>query len=206
MIVTAIEQQKHNKDRFSVFVDGNFVFGLCKADILYFKIKENEPIDKEKFDFIVENLVYIKAQDTAMNFLSFKPRTEREVNIKLKEKEFSDDVINKVITFLKKYNYINDRKYCEMYISDGMRLKKKGKYLLKFELIQRGIDEKIISEVFDEIEVNEVELAKTLIKNKYNLQDEITDKEKQKIYGMLARKGYSYSDIKQALYEVINDE
>jgi regulatory protein len=93
-----------------------------------------------------------------------------------------------------------------MYISDGMRLKKKGKYLLKFELIQRGIDEKIISEVFDEIEVNEVELAKTLIKKKYNLQDEITDKEKQKIYGMLARKGYSYSDIKQALYEVINDE
>lgn len=206
MIVTAIEQQKHNKDRFSVFVDGDFAFGLCKADILYFKIKENEPIDKEKFDFIVENLVYIKAQDTAMNFLSFKPRTEREVNIKLKEKEFSDEVINKVITFLKKYNYINDRKYCEMYISDGMRLKKKGKYLLKFELIQRGIDEKIISEVFDEIEVNEVELAKTLIKKKYNLQDEITDKEKQKIYGMLARKGYSYSDIKQALYEVINDE
>lgn len=44
MTVTRIEQQKKNKSRYSVYIDGEFAFGLIMEDILYFKLKESEEI------------------------------------------------------------------------------------------------------------------------------------------------------------------
>ena len=37
MIVTSIEQQKKDKSRYSVFIDGEFAFGLIMDDILILK-------------------------------------------------------------------------------------------------------------------------------------------------------------------------
>ena len=115
MVVTAIEQQKNDKSKFSIFIDGEFAFGLYAEDVLYFKLKENEIIPQEKYDFIMENLIYIKAQDTALKFLSYKSRTQKEIELKLKEKNYSENVIEKLIAFLKKYDYINEEKYCRLY-------------------------------------------------------------------------------------------
>ena len=52
MIITAITQQKNNKDRYSVFIDDNFAFGLIMQDIVYFKLKQGEEISQEKYNFI----------------------------------------------------------------------------------------------------------------------------------------------------------
>lgn len=199
MTVTAIEPQKHNKDKLSVFIDGEFAFGLYKDDIIYFKLKEGEEVPQEKFDFITENLVYIKAQDSALNFLSYKARTEKEVRDKLKEKEYSEEISGRVIDFLIKYSYINDEKYCRMYISESTRLKQKGKFLIKMELLAKGIDEKTISFVMEDTEIDEVSGAVILINKKIKGFNDLTDKKRQSIYGMLQRKGYSYDVIKDAM-------
>ena len=45
MVVTSIEPQKKNPERYNVFIDGNFAFGLIMEDILYFKIKEDNEIN-----------------------------------------------------------------------------------------------------------------------------------------------------------------
>ena len=77
MIVTSIEQQKKDKSRYSVFIDGEFAFGLIMDDILYFKIKEGMELPQEKYDYIMDSVIYIKAQDTAARFLGYKMRTRK---------------------------------------------------------------------------------------------------------------------------------
>ena len=62
MTVTRIEQQKKNKSRYSVYIDGEFAFGLIMEDILYFKLKEGEEIPTATYEYIMDTTLYIKAR------------------------------------------------------------------------------------------------------------------------------------------------
>ena len=53
MIVTKIQQQKKDPEKYNIYIDGEYAFALIMRDILYFKIKENMPIEEDKYNFII---------------------------------------------------------------------------------------------------------------------------------------------------------
>lgn len=201
--ITDIQKQKHNSKRYSVFVDGEFAFGLDEVDVLYYKLLNCDEISEEKFNYIKENVVFAKARDTAVKYLSFKARTEKEIVLKLREKEFSDDVIERVCELLKKYDYIDDYKYAGSFLRDKFNLKGFGANRIKFELKQRGVSSEIIEQVFLENEIDEAQKAAELIERKYGVF-EFDIKEKRRIEGFLARKGFSFSIIGEA-FDIIKE-
>ena len=81
MLVTAIIPQKKDPAKRNIFIDGEFAFSLIAQDVLYFKLREGEPIPQETFDIIQDNLIYIQAQDTALHYLGYKMRTEAELRL-----------------------------------------------------------------------------------------------------------------------------
>ena len=197
MTVTKIEQQKKDKSRYSVYVDGEFAFGLIMEDILYFRLKEGEEIPRGKYEYIMDTTVYIKAQDTAVRYLGYKMRTRREVENKLRETQYPDGLIERVIDFLIKYDYINDELYCKKYIKETLR--PKGIFLIKQELKARGVKEEIIDEALNEAEIDEEALAQGLLVKKYEDFAAMDKKELAKVYAFLQRKGFSYGVIKAAV-------
>ena len=199
MIVTEIKQQKKDKSRYSVYIDGEFAFGLIMEDILYFKLKEGEEILEEKYRYIMDTTVYRKAQDAAVSYLGYKMRTEKEMVKKLSEGGYNEEIIARVMAFLVKYGYIDDRVYCRKYIKETLKLRPKGKFLIKQELRQRGIDEDIINEEIEEADIDEESQAEELLMKKYEDFASMDHKELAKVYGFLQRKGYSYSVIKAAV-------
>ena len=68
MLVTAIVSQKHDNSKQNIFIDNVFAFALVSQDVAYFKLKEGCEISQEQYDFIQNNLIYIKAQDTALYY------------------------------------------------------------------------------------------------------------------------------------------
>ncbi|MCD8036830.1 MAG: RecX family transcriptional regulator [Clostridiales bacterium] len=197
MIITRIDQQKRDKSRYSVYIDGEFAFGLIMEDIMYFKLRVGEEIPEEKYRYIMDTTVYIKAQDTAIKYIGYKMRTAKEVRDKLSE--YSEEVIDKVMDFLEKYEYIDDELYCEKYIEETVRLKPKGKLLIKQELKARGIDDDIISKALDEADIDEQAQAEVLLMKRYEDFANMDQKELARVYGYLGRKGYSYGVIKAAV-------
>ena len=135
MLITAITQQKRDPSRYNIFIDGVYAFALPMQDILYFKLKEGQEAAEDTIAFIRKNLIYIKAQDTALRFLGYKMRTVQEIRQKLLEKEFAE--------------------YCRRYIREKLRLKPKSGYALGLELRQRGVSSRIIEEVLAETEIDE---------------------------------------------------
>lgn len=200
MLVTAIVPQKKDENKQNIFIDDVFAFALIKQDVAYFKLKEGCEISQEKYDFIQENLIYIKAQDTALYYLGYKMRTEAEVRKKLAEKEFSEDVIEKVMTFLAKYNYCNDKEYAIKFVKERLRLHPKGAYGLKMELRQKGIADQWITEALAETEIDETTDALMWIRKKTRGQDitALDEKQKRKLYAFLQRKGYRWQTISEA--------
>ena len=203
MLVTAITQQKKDQTRYNVFIDGEYAFALPMQDILYFKLKEGREVPEETVEYIQNSLIYIKAQDTALHYIGYKMRTVKEIRIKLAEKEFSEEVIEKVITFLEKYGYADDREYCRKYIREKLRMKPKSGYALKIELKQRGISSRIIDEVMAQTEVDEEgDAFRWLERKSRGIWPPQDDKQKKKLYDFLLRKGYSYDIIGEAFRQM----
>lgn len=198
MLVTAITQQKRDESKYNIFLDGEYSFALPMQDILYFKLKEGQEVSAETVDFIRKNLIYVKAQDAALHYISYKMRTLAEVRQKLTEKEFAEDVIEQVIAFLEKYGYVDDREYCRKYIAERLRLRPKGAYALRVELRQRGISAELADEVLAETEIDEEEDALRWLEKKTKGNFCVDRDEKRRLQSFLARKGYSYSVIEAA--------
>lgn len=202
MLITKIEKQKKRENRYSVFIDNEFSFGIDEVDLLYYKLKENQEIDKKTYEYIINNLVFNKARDKAIRYLSYKMRSEYQVIKKLEEDDFSPDIINKVINLLKKYNYINDYEFAKAFFKDKMTLSKHGSIKIREDLRLSGIKSDIIDKVIYENDIDEAEIAFELLAKKTIRRTEksITYKEKQKLISYLLRRGFSY-DITKIAYE-----
>ncbi len=200
MVVTAIIQQKKDTAKYNIFVDGTFAFALSMQDIAYFKLKEGVQIAQQTYDFIQENLIYIKAQDTALHYLGYQMRTQAQVRKKLEEKGFAEPVVERVMAFLSKYGYCDDMAYAKSYIRQCQKLRPKGAYVLKMELHQRGVAQEIVEQAIQEAGLCEIEDAAYWIRKKIKGSiEDLDEKEKRRLYGFLQRKGYRWDTIAEAM-------
>ena len=102
MTITKLERQKQKRARWSVFVDGEFVFSLDEVDLLYYKLQEGGEISPERLEHIRDQTVYLKASQKALDFLSRRPRTVMEVEKKLTE-DYAQDITRRVMEMLYEY-------------------------------------------------------------------------------------------------------
>ena len=197
MLITAVTKQKNDPKRVSVYIDEKFAFGISAVDALYYHIEEGKELTREKYEYILNEIIYGKARDKAIKLLGFSPRTEKELMDKLKG-DYSEEICQRVLDMLKKYGYINDTQYAASYVKDNFNLKGKGSLRIRSELKHKGINEDTIISALDSAELDEDEKAYTLLKKRLKNNIHPDAKEKAKQYRYLASRGFSYDSINSA--------
>ncbi len=199
MLVTDIKESSKKKGKFDVYVEGKLAFSLIAADIEYFKIKKGENLPDNKYNFIMENIVYIKAQDLALSYISGKMRTEKEVCGKLRLNGFDEDIVKKVLDFLKKYDYVNDYNYCLAFIRQSLKLNPMGYFAIRQKLKIAGVEDYNIEKAWNESNVDQLKYAELITDKKLKGKKIADEKEMRKLQDFLLRKGYSYDIIKDII-------
>lgn len=196
MIVTKIEQQK-NKDRYSVFLDGDFSFGINSSTLLsYRNIRVGAELSEREIAEISLSDEKESAYKRAFSYVAKSERAEREVINKLKKLLYSDEAIESALIRLRELNLVNDRRYVNLYLSSNAG---KGRIRLRHELANKGIERSIIDE----------ELAKALPEeDEQHEADELAlkfyerTKDRNKTVRRLLSRGFTYSTIERALSKV----
>ena len=212
--ISAIEPQKRNKDRFNVFLDGHFAFGIDASTLFENQLKVGKVLKEEEIPKILQKEELSKLMDRVLHFLSYRPRSEKEItdylikkiaakeNIKYHQAKDSP-LIAQVIEKLKRYKYINDLEFAKWFISSRIKSKPKGVRLLKLELFRKGISKDIVEKVLSK-NLNQNELAKKAIEKKIKKWQKLPDLElKKKLYSHLSSRGFDFETIKQAIKELI---
>ena len=103
-IITAISVQKRNHDRLNIHLDGKFAFGLFTTAAQGLKIGQTLSLaeiatlqDREQFE---------KAKETALNLLTYRPRSVAEVRRHLHKKGVDELLIEQVIERLQAVEFI----------------------------------------------------------------------------------------------------
>ena len=176
-----------------------YYFGktTINADIYDFK--------QEKYDEILDNVIYEKAKNTAVKFLGYRARSKKELRDKL-IKDYDEDITNKVISMLEKYGYVNDEEYARAYVRDCLNLKGWGQKRIALELTKRGIDKSIIEKSLPKENTEQLELIEKLLTKRLKGNTNIDFKEKKKHFDYLARRGFLPSDILEVFDKVLVKE
>lgn len=148
--------------------------------------------------------------DRAVNLLTYKPRSIRELRERLLEKPWTNhEIVDAVIEKLKEYNYLNDEEFARNFAAAKIRQKAIGRKRLRIDLIKKKLDketiEKALAETFEDTPEDEIinrAVAKRLrIKGKPEDQ-----KEKKKFFDHLMRLGFSYDVVRDKMREVASGE
>ncbi|NLZ52419.1 MAG: recombinase RecX [Thermoanaerobacteraceae bacterium] len=201
--ITAIKAQRKNKNRFNVYIDDNFAFGVHE-DVL---ISHNLTVGKELSADYIEKVILAEEQSKANNYalklLSYRARSEHEIKSQLYQKGYESSIIEETVRYLKKYNYIDDYAFAKALVNDELNLKQSGEALIKQKLFQKGISKEIIQSVLAELLDEEESLAACikLAEKKLNTsyRDDAPIDKMRKVAAFLQRRGYPYSMIKKAV-------
>jgi len=201
MVITGIEEQKKNKDRRSIFIDGEFAFGLSAEDVYLYRLKTGMDITPKYLAEIKQNAVFADAKNKAVRYLSYSAKTKKQMVDKLKTYDFSQEIIEQVLDFLEQHRFIDDVDYAQKF-TDSKKRAGYGAYRIKSELFYKGIAGEIIEQVIvsDEAE-NTLDVILNLLEKKIKSEtkDEFYETERQKIYSFLSRRGFGFDDAKAAI-------
>lgn len=146
----------------------------------------------------------------ALRFLSFRPRSEKEVKDNLKRKKAGSLVIDKIIVKLKEQKFINDLEFVKWWVEQRTSFRPLGLRLIKMELRQKGIsDEMIESGIMNQESgaENDLGLARKLIAKRLLRYKGLSKQELyQKLGSFLARRGFDWETIKQVIDEAVGKE
>lgn len=166
--------------------------------------KDGTEITQEEWESLTESIYYKKAVDKCYDLLSRRDHSVKELKTKLLrtvDEKNADKAIEKMLEL----GYLDDEKYARNLVKYLAQTRNMSKNHIKQEMFKRGIPNEIINSVMEDYEFDNVSCVVDLILTKYRNKLNNEDGNK-KVIASLMRKGFSYSDIKNAFYRIENEE
>ena len=144
-----------------------------------------------------------RAKKRAMHLLERMDRTEKQLRDKLEDGKYPQVCIDEAIAYVRKYHYIDDMRYARNYISYRYACtfirysqEKMSRLQLKMKLTQKGVPRDVIEKALEEEYSGEesAQIARLLEKRKF-VAEEADEREFQRTYQYLLRRGFRSSDI-----------
>ncbi|AZR72577.1 hypothetical protein BBF96_03755 [Anoxybacter fermentans] len=155
------------------------------------------------------NPEFQKAKKQVFRYLRYRERSEKEVRDYLRRKGYRSEVIKAVIERLKELDYLNDRRFAELWVKNRTNSGRRGPILVKKELQEKGIDHNLIEDIIS-VEYTpgrEFDIACELLKKKIKLyQGENFETVKARLWKLLERKGFRYQVIENVVEQVLKEE
>ena len=208
--ITRLDPQDNNADRVSVFLDGEFAFGIHEDLVVRHGLRVGTRLTLEDIREIESDEAYVDAKQTALDYLAYKPRTEQEVRRKLRKQDVSRPVVDDVIARLYELEYLDDESYAHDYAHNRFSSKKYGPVRIRRELEERGIDrhlaEAAVDELFSEKSAEGAAWAHAEKRWPRLADEDDPRRRRQKLYRYLRRRGFTADTIRPILDELEREE
>lgn len=229
-IITALKADPMNPDAIHLFVDGEHVMQVSLDVAAAERLTVGQPCPPERIERLHAAQEVHHVYESALNFLSYRPRSAREVEQRLRKKAHSPETISTVMDRLRQHGYVDDREFARFWVNNRMSFSPRGPRLLRSELRQKGVPQEIVDEILSEhTEAQEeskqqaeevaatygitddepapgsdlataLALAQKRLRSYSNLEPPIM---RRRLIGFLMRRGYNYDTVDAALRRLL---
>ena len=147
-----------------------------------------------------------EAQKKALRLLERMDRTEKELRDRLAQADFAPEAVDAAIAYVVSFGYLDDERYAANYVRRSLSSKSRTQVMQ--ELARRGIPRTMAEEAWEketaDEEYDEQGLICSLIRKKLSSAPVPLDDPAamRRLYAYLARRGFSYEEIRRAVEEM----
>jgi len=200
--ITAISSQRRNPDRYSIFIDGEFVLGIDKKTVEDMDLRVGKLVDEKDLKKITSQEELNKAQAYALMLLGYRERSLREIKIRMRQKGYEEKLVEKVVKYLKDRNLINDKRFTQLWAESRIK-KGYGRWRIQSELEQKGVNREIGDEILKDLYsgIDEVQVALDLVEKKRWVSKE-PPRLTERVSNLLRRRGFSFEVISNVVEKI----
>lgn len=203
MRITSLEPQAHDPDRYNLFLDGRFAFGLDAALVLRESLALGQDLAPERVEQLRASEDERRILDAALRFLAPRPRSRAEVRHRLMRPNAKHPVpapaaVEHVLDRLEALNYLDDRAFADFWVENRERFSPRSARALDQELRQHGVAREMASEISEPDRDEERALAagRQRLRSLSALDYETFQ---SRLSGFLLRRGFSYGIVRSTV-------
>ncbi|GAA0498565.1 recombination regulator RecX [Salinibacillus aidingensis] len=205
--ISKITTQKKRKNRFNIFIEEgkgeSYAFSVDEDILVKYALRKGMEVDQATMESLKAQDEIHKFYGMAVNLLSYRIRSEKELTDYLRKKEAEEEQIQQVLNKLKQEGYVDDREFAYTFVRSRMNTSSKGPLLLKKELLEKGITAAIAEEAIAVYspETQREKVLKLIEKKLSSRSKKSFQQQIQSVQATLVQKGFSTDVIRDSLQE-----
>lgn len=143
---------------------------------------------------------FLKGYEYAIFLLSLRNYSQKQLETKMHERGYIEDVITKTISELKKLKYINDENMALSMLESFKNYHTYGYYAIKQKMLLKKLPNKQIEQALENLSIaDEIKIAKRYLEKQSRISNKTTDPklQKQKLMQKLKARGFRMDVIKK---------
>ncbi len=191
MIVTALERNARRRSRLDVYVDGIVACDISRTTANKRALRVGSDLGAGGVEALIEEDRRREALDTAVAMIARRPRSERDIRQRLKQRKLDPAVVDETIDRLKKERLIDDADYARYMTEVRDRLAPRSQRLLAQELRASGVEQSVAATAVAAVsdEESAYRLASSRLRSLSTLDEQ---KFRARLAGLLQRRGFTW--------------
>ena len=196
-----IKYKKGANSKYKLFLEDGTTIDTYEDVILNNNLLYKKEIDNNLYNVIINDNMYEEAYNKSVSYIEVRLRSTNEIKVYLKNKKYSEEIINSTINRLLKNNILNDEVFTRAFINDKLNFTTMGPYKIELELKKHYIDTNIINTYINNIDEDILyeKIDKLITKFMKTNKKHKGFMLKNKIYNNLLNLGYKSSMILEML-------
>jgi regulatory protein len=191
MIISAIERQKR-RPRVNVYSDeGRFAFALALHLAQDAGLHTGMELTDAEANTLQEADARYSAYDAALRLLSYRPRSEKEIRIRLARRGVTLKFISETVQRLKERGYLDDEAFARFWTESREATSPRSRRLIVQELRAQGVGAETAAAATTSV-ADEEAAYRAAARRLNALRDLDYETFRRRLGGFLVRRGFSY--------------
>ena len=198
MVIEELKPSKHVEGRWLAVLEDGSILRIGESEVVNFALYSGKELSEDEADLLQASARRSGLKTKAIELLMRKPQSRKELGRKLAEWEAAPEEAEAICDRMEELGYLNEPEYASRIVRHYAQ-KGFGARKIRDELYRRGIPRELWDEALAQIEDNSPAIDAFLEKK---LEGSHDPKDIKKASDALARRGFSWSEISDALRQI----
>lgn len=190
--ITAVETQQHDSERVSIFLDGKFAFGASAMFVFARRLVVGRELTADEVEELHRDDEVERAFSAALNYLSYRPRSRREILDYFRKKKTDADIADAVVERLQRVGLVDDREFARFWVENRQSFRPRGSRALRAEMRQKGLESDVIDDALEQLPDEEQTAYEAGIAKARSINTADEREFLRRLLGYLQRRGFGY--------------
>ena len=198
MAYVLTEIQNISKTKRRLHFDNGIVLPASSFETEKRGLYEGMELKDADYEALIHDIT-VKAEKYILGLLTDRDRTRSEITEKLKTAGYPAEIRDAALAYVDSYGYIDDERFARSFAE--YYGKTCSRAVIKSRLLGKGVSAEIVEKVLAEAVPDEASQIREIIEKRYTDRGlDISDRKvREKAIRYLLSKGYSYSEIRDAI-------